>query len=165
MDRAARADAPQALGTPPPPPDAPDPFMDALVSRLLGFGPPKENLDPGTLMGVAGAPGAYTGTARVVRSLSEATELEDGEIMVCEMTLPPWVPVFSVAGAIVTDTGGVLCHTAIVAREFGVPAVVGTDTGTTAIQTGQTITVDGTKGLVYLDGRSATEAATSHTAW
>jgi pyruvate,water dikinase len=101
----------------------------------------------------------------VVRSLSEATDLEDGEIMVCEMTLPPWVPVFSVAGAIVTDTGGVLCHTAIVAREFGVPAVVGTDTGTTAIQTGQTITVDGTKGLVYLDGRSASEAATSHTAW
>ncbi|HZM40729.1 MAG TPA: PEP-utilizing enzyme, partial [Acidimicrobiales bacterium] len=142
-----------------------DPFMDALVSRLLGFGPPKENLDPGTLMGVAGAPGAYTGTARVVRSLNEATDLEDGEIMVCEMTLPPWVPVFSVAGAIVTDTGGVLCHTAIVAREFGVPAVVGTDTGTTVIQTGQTITVDGTKGLVYLDGRSATEAATSHTAW
>ncbi|HKE74332.1 MAG TPA: PEP-utilizing enzyme, partial [Acidimicrobiales bacterium] len=67
--------------------------------------------------------------------------------------------------AIVTDTGGVLCHTAIVAREFGVPAVVGTDTGTTAIQTGQTITVDGTKGLVYLDGRSASEATTSHTAW
>ena len=165
MDAAARADAPTALGTPPPPPDAPDPFMDALVSRLLGFGPPKENLDPGTLLGVAGAPGAYTGTARVVRSLSEATDLEDGEVMVCEMTLPPWVPVFSVAGAIVTDTGGVLCHTAIVAREFGVPAVVGTDNGTTAIQTGQTITVDGTKGLVYLDGRSATEAATAHTAW
>jgi phosphoenolpyruvate synthase/pyruvate phosphate dikinase len=85
--------------------------------------------------------------------------------MVCEMTLPPWVPVFSVAGAIVADCGGVLCHTAIVAREFGVPAVVGTDTGTTAIQTGQTITVDGTKGLVYLDGRSPTEAATAQKAW
>ena len=81
--------------------------------------------------------------------------------MVCEMTLPPWVPVFSVAGAIVADVGGVLSHTAIVAREFGVPAVVGTEVGTTAIKTGQTITVDGTKGVVYLDGRSVTEAATA----
>src|SRR5262249_12324461 len=105
------------------------------------------------------------GRARVVRSLSEATDLEDGEVMVCEMTLPPWVPVFSVAGAIVTDTGGVLCHTAIVAREFGVPAVVGTDTGTTAIQTGQTVAVHGPRGLVSLDGRTAAEAETPHTAW
>jgi pyruvate,water dikinase len=85
--------------------------------------------------------------------------------MVCEMTLPPWVPVFSVAGAIVADVGGVLSHTAIVAREFGLPAVVGTEVGTTAIRTGQTITVDGTKGFVYLDGRSVTEAATATTAW
>jgi phosphoenolpyruvate synthase/pyruvate phosphate dikinase len=101
----------------------------------------------------------------VVRSLDEATALEEGEVMVCEMTLPPWVPVFSVAGAIVADVGGVLSHTAIVAREFGVPAVVGTEVGTTTIKTGQTITVDGTKGFVYLDGRSATEAATTSTAW
>ena len=75
--------------------------------------------------------------------------------MVCEMTLPPWVPLFSIAGAIVSDVGGVLSHSAIVAREFDVPAVVGSQVGTTAIQTGQTITVDGTNGIVYLDGRSS----------
>ena len=89
-----------------------------------------------------------------MRSLAEAQDLEEGEVMVCEMTLPPWVPLFSIAGAVVADVGGVLSHCAIVAREFGVPAVVGAVTGTTAIKTGQTITVDGTNGLVYLDGRS-----------
>jgi rifampicin phosphotransferase len=165
LERASQVPPPTTLGTPPPPPEVPDPFMDALVYRLLGMVPPQESADPGALKGVPGSQGVYTGTARVVRSLDEATELEDGEVMVCEMTLPPWVPVFSVAGAIVADVGGVLSHTAIVAREFGLPAVVGTEVGTTAIRTGQTITVDGTKGFVYLDGRSVTEAATATTAW
>jgi pyruvate,water dikinase len=165
MERASQVSAPTTLGTPPPPPDVPDPFMDAIVYRLLGMVPPQESADAAALKGVPGSQGAYTGTARVVRSLDEATELEDGEVMVCEMTLPPWVPVFSVAGAIVADTGGVLSHTAIVAREFGVPAVVGVEVGTTTIKTGQTVTVDGTKGFVYLDGRSVAEAATTTAAW
>jgi phosphohistidine swiveling domain-containing protein len=151
--RAAEVIPPGALGTPPPPPETPDPFMDALVYRLLGLVPPEENNDPNILQGVAGAPGRYTGTARVVRSLVEASDLEEGEIMVCEMTLPPWVPLFSIAGAVVTDVGGVLSHSAIVAREFDLPAVVGTQVGTVVITTGQTLTVDGTKGRVYLDGR------------
>jgi pyruvate,water dikinase len=73
--------------------------------------------------------------------------------MVVEMTLPPWVPLFPLAGAVVSDVGGVLSHSAIVARECGVPAVVGTTIGTTVIKTGQVITVDGNKGVVYLDGR------------
>jgi pyruvate,water dikinase len=90
----------------------------------------------------------------VVRSLTEAGDLEEGEVMVCEMTLPPWVPMFSIAGAVVSDVGGVMSHCAIVAREFDVPAVVGTVTGTTTIKTGQTVTVDGIAGVVYLDGRS-----------
>ena len=140
--------------TPPPPAETPDPFMDALVYRLLGMVPPEENADPNTLKGVAASQGVYTGTARVVRSLAEAGELEDGEVMVCEMTLPPWVPVFSVAGAVVADVGGVLSHSAIVAREFGLPCVVGTENGTSVIKTGQVVTVDGSRGVVYLDGGS-----------
>jgi pyruvate,water dikinase len=155
LERASRVVPPGALGTPPPPPETPDPFMDALVFRLLGMVPPEENTDPNVLRGVAGSPGAYTGTARVVRSLAEAGDLDDGEIMVCEMTLPPWVPLFSVAGAVVSDVGGVLSHCAIVAREFDLPAVVGSQVGTVVIKSGQTITVDGTKGVVYLDGRPA----------
>jgi pyruvate,water dikinase len=154
FDRASAVIAPTVLGTPPPPPP-PDPFMDALVVRLLGFVPAEENPDPNVLKGVAGAAGVHSGPARVVRSLDEASDdLEDGEVMVCEMTLPPWVPLFSVAGGVVADTGGILCHTAIVARETGVPCVVGTHVATSVIKTGQVITVDGNSGVVYLDGRS-----------
>jgi pyruvate,water dikinase len=128
--------------------------MDAIVTRLLGIKPPAEGeVDPNVIDGVAGSPGIYRGVARVVRSLDEASDLEDGEIMVCEMTLPPWVPMFGIAGAVVSDVGGVMSHCAIVAREFNIPAVVGTVDGTTRIKTGQTITVDGIKGDVYLDGR------------
>jgi pyruvate,water dikinase len=154
FERAGQVIPPTAVGTPPPPPEVADPFMDAIVTRLLGMVPPEDNPDPDVLKAVAGSQGTYTGTARVVRSLADAIdELEEGEVMVCEMTLPPWVPMFSIAGAIVTDVGGVLSHAAIVAREFGIPAVVGTDVGTKTIQTGQTVTVDGNAGVVYLDGR------------
>ena len=95
MVAAAAVTPPDIVGTPPPPPspgDFIDPFMDALVTRLLGIKPPPEGeQDPNLIDGVAGSPGVYRGVARVVRSLEEAGDLEDGEIMVCEMTLPPWV--------------------------------------------------------------------------
>ena len=144
----AKVTPPPILGTPPPP--AADPFMDAVVVRLLGVTPPEDNPDPNVIKGVAGSGGVITGKARVVRSLAEAADVDEGDIIVCEMTLPPWVPLFSIAGAFVTDTGGVLSHCAIVAREFGVPAVVGTMFGTAAIKDGATITVDGDKGYVHI---------------
>jgi pyruvate,water dikinase len=157
IDAAAAVTPPDAIGTPPPPPqpgDFVDPFIDAIVTRLLGVKPPPEGeQDVDMIDGVAGSPGVYTGVARVVRSLAEAGDLNDGEVMVCEMTLPPWVPMFAIAGAVVADVGGVMSHCAIVAREFGLPAVVGSVNGTTRIQTGQTVTVDGTNGNVWLDGR------------
>jgi phosphohistidine swiveling domain-containing protein len=156
LAQSATLTPPDALGTPPPPPQAGDfvdPFMDSLVSRLLGIKPPAEGeQDPDVIDGVAGSPGTYTGVARVVKSLDEAGDLEDGEIMVCEMTLPPWVPMFAIAGAVVADVGGVMSHCAIVAREFAIPCVVGSVDGTSRIQTGQTITVDGTNGNVHLNG-------------
>jgi pyruvate,water dikinase len=154
MARASQVIPPGALGVMPPPPEVSDPFMEAIVFRLLGMVPPEGNNDPNALRGVSGSPGRYTGTARVVRSLAEASDLDEGDIMVCEMTLPPWAPLFSIAGAVVTDVGGVLSHSAIVARELDLPAVVGTQVGTVVIKNGQTITVDGTKGVVYLDGRA-----------
>ena len=157
VQAAAQASPPGAVGTPPPPPQPGgfvDPFMDALVTRLLGIKPPPEGeQDVDVIDGVAGSPGIYRGIARVVKSLDEAGDLEDGEIMVCEMTLPPWVPMFSIAGAVVSDVGGVMSHCAIVAREVNIPAVVGSVDGTTRVKTGQRITVDGIKGVVYLDGR------------
>ncbi|MPY96186.1 MAG: hypothetical protein GEV08_24915 [Acidimicrobiia bacterium] len=149
----AEVTPPPTLGTPPPP--AEDPFMDAITVRLLGITPPDDGpQDRDVLKGVAGSPGVVTGTARVVRSLAEAAVLDEGDIMVCEMTLPPWVPLFSVVAGVVTDTGGVLSHCAIVAREYGLPAVVGTRVGTSTITDGTTVTVDGTKGVVLL-GSSA----------
>jgi rifampicin phosphotransferase len=157
IEAAGQVTPPGAVGNPPPPPqpgDFVDPFMDALVGRLLGIKPPSgEPEDPNMIDGVSGAPGVYRGVARVVRSLDEAGELEDGEVMVCEMTLPPWVPMFAIAGAVVADVGGVMSHCAIVARESNIPAVVGSVNGTDRITTGQIVTVDGTNGNVYLDGR------------
>ena len=144
----AKVSPPPVLGIPPAP--AADPFMEAVVVRLLGLTPPEENPDPLLIRGVAGSSGVITGRAKVVHSLAEAADLDEGDIIVCDMTLPPWVPLFSIAGAFVTDTGGVLSHCAIVAREFGLPAVVGTKFGSVAIKTGQTITVDGNKGTVRI---------------
>ena len=89
-----------------------------------------------------------------MRSLAEAGDLEEGEVMVCEMTLPPWVPLFSIAGAVVTDVGGVLSHSrhrGPRVRPAGRGGLAGRHGGH---QAGQTITVDGTKGVVYLDGRT-----------
>ena len=145
MEKAAQVVPPGALGTPPPPPDAPDPFMDALVFRLLGVVPPEDNPDPNVLKAVSGSPGSYTGTARVVRSLAEGMDLEDGEVMVCEMTLPPWVPLFSIAGASCPTSAACSRTAPSWPASSAIPAVVGTQVGTNVIQTGQTITVDGTK--------------------
>ncbi|MFN0027572.1 MAG: PEP-utilizing enzyme [Acidimicrobiales bacterium] len=139
---------PPVLGTPPPP--EADPFMDAVTVRLLGITPPDPTATqhPDVLQGVPGSPGVVRGPVRVVRSLAQASVLEEGDIMVCEMTLPPWVPLFSVVSGVVADIGGVLSHCAIVAREFELPAVVGTMVGTTMLQDGMIVEVDGIKGTV-----------------
>ncbi|MFN0028323.1 MAG: PEP-utilizing enzyme [Acidimicrobiales bacterium] len=153
VQAAAQADPPRVLGTPPPPAPGPvDPLFEAIAVRLAGRRPPAEGrpADPDILTGLAASPGIVTGTARVVRSLAEASTLNEGDIMVCEMTLPPWVPLFALAAAVVSDTGGVMSHCAIVAREFGLPAVVGTQVGTRTIRNGMTITVDGNRGVVLL---------------
>lgn len=104
------------------------------------------------LVGMPGSPGRVTGIARVVRSADELTRLEPGEILVAPVTTPLWTIAFSRAAAIVTDTGSVASHASIVAREHGIPAVVGTGDATTRIIDGQSITVDGGRGVVRLSG-------------
>jgi rifampicin phosphotransferase len=149
LDAWSKVSPPPVLGTPPPPEY--DPFMDAVTVRLLGITPPSDApQDPDVLKGVAGAPGVVRGRVRVVKSLGEASVLDDGDIMVCEMTLPPWVPLFSIVGGVVADTGGVLSHCAIVAREFELPAVVGTMFGTSFLQDGMLVEVDGSSGTVTI---------------
>jgi pyruvate,water dikinase len=137
---------PVTLGTPPPPDMPEDPFM----VNFFG-GRPMPSPDPRIVRGNAASAGTATGTARVLRSLDEAGRLAAGEIIVCAATMPSWTPLFALAAAVVTDHGGALSHTAIVAREYGLPAVVGTKVGTEVIRDGQTVTVDGTNGTVRLE--------------
>jgi pyruvate,water dikinase len=122
-----------------------------MVDKMLGLLPVEPSTDPDVITGVAASPGTVQGTAKVVRSLNEASKLQHGDIMVCEMTMPTWVPLFATVRAVVADSGGILSHCAIVAREFHLPAVVGTRVGTEAIKDGMTITVDGNKGLVRIE--------------
>jgi pyruvate,water dikinase len=100
--------------------------------------------------GIGASGGVATGRARVVRSLDEAEGLEDGDILVCPSTSPPWTPYLAIVSALVTNSGGVLCHAAIEAREYGIPAVVGTLRATELIVDGATVTVDGTAGTITI---------------
>ena len=102
------------------------------------------------LKGVAGSPGVVEGVARVVMTVDEIGKLETGEILVCPMTSPSWAPVFRKIKAAVSDIGGIMCHAAIVCREYGLPAVVGTGFATKFIQTGQRLRVDGTNGVITI---------------
>ncbi|MBX6388885.1 MAG: phosphoenolpyruvate synthase [Frankia sp.] len=111
------------------------------------------------LTGLAGSPGVATGRVRILRSPDEHDRFQDGEVLVAPMTSPDWVPVMRRAAAIVTDSGGMTCHAAIVAREMGVPCVVGARSATTAVTDGQVVTVDGTHGTVHAGEQAAATAA------
>lgn len=103
-----------------------------------------------TIEGTAASRGTVTGRARVIRTLDESDKLEPGDVMVCITTAPPWTALFAIAGAVVTDTGGVISHSGICAREFAIPCVVGTQIGTSLIPDGAMVTVDGTAGTVTI---------------
>jgi pyruvate,water dikinase len=100
------------------------------------------------LCGFAGSPGIVEGRARVVMSAAELAVIQPGEILVCPITAPSWVPVFNKIKAVVTDVGGMMSHAAIVCREYSLPAVVGTAEATWRIKTGQRIRVNGHAGTV-----------------
>ncbi|AEB94640.1 MAG: pyruvate, water dikinase [Metallosphaera sp.] len=102
--------------------------------------------------GLAASPGIASGKARVLLDVKDAKEFQKGEILVTKMTDPDWVPVMKAASAIVTDEGGITSHAAIVSRELGIPAIVGAKEATKVLETGQEITVDATRGVVY-DGK------------
>jgi pyruvate,water dikinase len=99
--------------------------------------------------GIPASPGIAVGKARVLLDLKDAKNFQQGEILVTKMTDPDWVPIMKMASAIVTDEGGRTSHAAIVSRELGIPAVVGTGNATKVIQDGQEITVDATRGIIY----------------
>ncbi len=103
-----------------------------------------------TIRGAGTSPGRVTGIARVLHSPEDFDQMRPGDILVAKFTTPAWTPLFARAAAIVTDIGGQLSHGSIVAREYGIPAVMGTGVATQRIQSGQTITVDGSTGEVVL---------------
>ena len=113
--------------------------------RAAGTGSP----GPVLLNGLGAAPGVIAGRVRVLRDPRHGAALEAGEILVAPMTNPDWVPVIRRAGALVTDSGGMTCHAAIVSRELGVPCVVGTRRATTVLRDGMTVTIDAARGDVY----------------
>ncbi|HLY47685.1 MAG TPA: phosphoenolpyruvate synthase [Solirubrobacteraceae bacterium] len=98
--------------------------------------------------GLGAAPGQASGAVRLLTSLEDAGKLAAGDVLVTHMTSPDWVPLMRRAGAIVTDSGGMTCHAAIVSRELGIPCVVGTGNATKSLREGELVTVDATHGVV-----------------
>ena len=148
----ARHTTPPALGP------VPDVIDDPAIVMLWGI--TRENLDawlaaegkPDSreIKGFAASSGVVEGVARVVKSVDEIGRLRHGDILVCQVTNPTWAPVFQKIAAAVSDIGGSMSHAAIVAREYGLPAVVGTGKATQAIKDGQRIRVDGGRGVVTI---------------
>ncbi len=140
MERYASTPVPETLG-PRPNTRKPKPSLDALKRRVAR---------DGLITGEAGSPGIARGRARVIRSLADAELLQAGEVLVAPTTSQPWMPLFGAAAALVTETGGVLSHAAVVAREFKLPAVVAVAGATQLVQDGQLLEVDGDRGLVRI---------------
>jgi len=128
-------------------------FNRLWLTPVAGLGSPPVAVprDEYQLLGTPGSPGRFSGTARVVRDDSEFSLLRPDEVLVCPIASPAWSVLFSQAGAVVTDTGGASSHAAIIARECGIPAVMGTGDATRRLRDGQHVTVDGTAGLVTME--------------
>jgi phosphohistidine swiveling domain-containing protein len=142
-------EAPITLGTPPPDGPPGGTPIERAFQKFFG-GPPPSDSTPELIRGNAGASGRVQGQVRVVHSLAEASKVAPGDILVAVTTAPPWTPLFATVAAVVTDTGGVLSHCAVVAREYGIPAVVGTGRATNLLHDGQWVEVDGSAGTVRL---------------
>ncbi|MEO6397297.1 MAG: PEP-utilizing enzyme [Tepidiformaceae bacterium] len=146
LQRAKTLTPPPVLGQPPAMDEAP-PEVQSVFKRFFGLGV-EPSADAALITGNPASKGVVRGRARVIKDLADADRLEPGDILVCTMTAPPWTPLFAIAGGVVTDTGGVLSHSAICAREYAIPCVVGTMIGTSTIPDGTMITVDGERGTV-----------------
>jgi len=148
----AKHDTPPALGP------VPDIIDDPAIVMLWGI--TREALDTwlsagsegsgNEIKGFAASSGVVEGPARVVKSVEEIGRLQKGDILVCQVTNPTWAPIFQKIAGAVSDIGGSMSHAAIVAREFSLPAVVGTGTATSRIRDGQRIRVDGGRGIVTI---------------
>ena len=151
LEAMAKWQAPPAIG--PMPANIEDPALQMLwgiTTETLQTWAHPEQVDENELHGYAASPGVVEGVARVLRGIQDFAEIQEGDILVCPITHPSWGPVFSKIKGAVSDIGGTMSHMAIVAREYGMPAVVGTGQATKRITSGQRLRVDGDKGVVTL---------------
>jgi pyruvate,water dikinase len=102
------------------------------------------------LYGAASSPGRYQGRVRIIMDVRDLGQVEKGEILVTSNTDPGWTVVFSKLGGLITETGGILCHGAVISREYRIPAVTAVKSATTALHTGDLVSVDGSKGEVTI---------------
>jgi pyruvate,water dikinase len=121
------------------------PMFDPRLLSITARAQPEEGI---LLQGTSASPGVARGPARIVHDVSEFGKLKTGDVLVAPVTNPAWTPLFQRAVAVVVDTGGAASHAAIVAREYGIPAVMATIKGTKELADGQWIQVDGAGGLV-----------------
>lgn len=121
---------------------------EAAIQAWRSQRPPPPAVEGALLRGTAGSPGFASGPARVILGVEDFGKLQPGDVLVCPYTDPTWTPLFSLAAAVVSDTGGPLSHAAIVAREYGIPAVLGTEVGTQRASDGASWVVDGRAGVV-----------------
>ena len=140
-----RLSPPPFLGTPPD-------MSQVPLDFVLFFGVGEPRIKENVISGQPASKGIARGRARVILDLSEASLLQPGEVLVCHTTAPPWTPLFALAAAVVTDTGGVLSHSAICAREYAIPCVVATQVATHVIADGAMVVVDGAAGTVTIEG-------------
>ena len=129
------------------------------VTSAGGAAPAEEHEGTVLLRGLGAAPGEGSGPVRILGSVAEAGKFVDGATLVTRMTAPDWVPLMRRAAAIVTDSGGMTCHAAIVSRELGIPCIVGTQQATTKLRADEVVTADATRGLVLEGARRAPAAA------
>ena len=115
----------------------------------------RQKAGPTPINGVAASGGSYTGPVRVVMDETQFAKIQPGDVLVCPVTSPVWSVLFPSIGALVADTGGILSHPAIIAREYRIPAVVATGNATQLLNDGQLVTVNGTSGAVELDGTNS----------
>jgi len=147
MDRWRKVSAPAFIGTDyGPPPDNP---VTRAIMRFFSV-PKAPSAVANQIPGNPGSRGTAKGVARIILTIADGSRLQPGEILVTPTTSPPWTPLFATAAAVVTETGGELSHCAIVAREYGIPAVVGATGATAAIKDGDLIEVDGDAGMVHI---------------
>ncbi|BBZ76853.1 phosphoenolpyruvate synthase [Mycolicibacterium anyangense] len=130
------------------------------ITTLHRAGKPVPETHEVLLQGLPAVPGEASGVVRVLADVADGARLRDGEVLVAQMTNPDWLPTMRRAAALVTDTGGMTCHAAIVARELGVPCIVGARTATKDLKDGTVVTVDGTHGRV-LAGKAVGGAQTA----